>query len=320
MAAFMGRHDDWLDRHAADWVREGFVSADQAEAIRDFEHHHTEPSARLTIGAEVASYLGSVLALMGGAFVVGRRWDELGYSGRMTLAVAIALVGFAAGAWLLRVGEAGTSRLGGFMWVIGVGGVAMAAALTTDRHVTGDDGWIAVYTGSVVLALGLALWRNRDRPLQFLTAAAGFGVLTGGIGELLDPPTWVFSAVFMTSGVIVAWLALGAGLVPRELAVATGAFAAFVGALALTDVDRHLGPVTGLVVAAALVVTALLERHVPLLVMGVIGTLIATQTLLTTTFDGAIASMIVAIIGLALVLGAVLRTLGHTRVDGTPDA
>ena len=53
----------WLDDHTRDWVAEGLISDDQAGAIRHFEHLD-EPQApqRLTVVAEVASYLGSVIA------------------------------------------------------------------------------------------------------------------------------------------------------------------------------------------------------------------------------------------------------------------
>ena len=62
------KHDAWLEHHARDWVGAGLISESQATAISEYEHidEPTEPQ-RLPIVAEVASYLGSVLAIMGGA-------------------------------------------------------------------------------------------------------------------------------------------------------------------------------------------------------------------------------------------------------------
>lgn len=308
MATFMGRPEDWIDRRAAEWVRAGIVTTDEAEAIVRYEHRPAEREDRLSIGAEVASYLGSVLALMGGAFVVARSWDRLPFVGRAGLAVAIALVGFAAGSWLVRLAEAGAVRLGTFLWAIGTGGAAMLVAVTGDRLVD-DAGWVLVAVGLTVLSIGVGLWHNRERPLQFLTAAVGAVLVLSGIGELVEIPTLVGSIVLMAAGGV---LALGAGLgwlVPRDLVTAVGAVGAFVGAMSLSEIDDHIGPFVALAVAALLVVHALVARRVPLLVIGVIGTLIATQAVLMTTFSGALASMIVSMIGLAVVVGAVLHSL-----------
>lgn len=316
MATFMGRPEDWIDRRAEEWVRAGLVTTDEAEAIVRYEHRPTERVERLSIGAEVASYLGSVLALMGGAFVVARSWDRMPFAGRAGLAVAIAFVGLAAGTWLVRIAEAGTVRLGTFLWAVGTGGIAMLVVVTGDR-VLDDPGWVLVATGAAVLVLGVGLWRNLERPLQFLTAGVGAVLVLAGIGELVEIPILVGSIVLMAVGGV---LALGAGLgwlVPRDLVTAAGAASAFIGAMSLSEIDERVGPFVALAVAALLVAHALVARRTPLLVIGVIGTLIATQAVLMTTFSGALASMIVSLIGLAVVVGAVLHSLhpNHHRND-----
>ncbi len=45
-----------------------------------------------------------------------------------------------------------------------------------------------------------------------------------------------------------------------------------------------------------------------LLVLGVVGSLVAAELLLATTFSGALSSLAVTIIGLAIVIGTVVRT------------
>ena len=67
---------DWLDEHAEQWVEHGLITSDQVDAIRDFEQHEA-PEPRLSIVAELAVYLGSVLALMSGAMMVGPNWEAL---------------------------------------------------------------------------------------------------------------------------------------------------------------------------------------------------------------------------------------------------
>lgn len=313
MVTFARRRDEWLDEHAAEWVRAGLVAEAEADAIVEYERR-TEPdgSALLSVGAEVAAYLGSVLALMGGAFVIDRRWDELGLAGHLGVAAAVALVGFAAGSWLARLDDVGTTRLGRFLWAVGSGGVAMFVAVAVDR-VVDDRGWVLLAAGVAVLAVGLALWRNLERPLQLLTAVVGFVLVLAGIGGLVRIPSWVGSTVLMVVGGLVALFAGLDRLAPRTLATAVGAVGAFVGAMAFGDVNEHVGPLAALAVAALLVVHALVTGRVPLLVVGVIGTLIATQAALMTTFDGAMASMIVALLGLAVVVIAVLVSVRPGR-------
>ena len=86
------RPHDWLDDHAAAWVEHGLVSSGQIDAIREFEHEHAPEPPRLSLIAELAVYLGSALALMSGAMMVGQAWDSLGLGGQVGLGIAIALL------------------------------------------------------------------------------------------------------------------------------------------------------------------------------------------------------------------------------------
>jgi hypothetical protein len=299
---------DWLDGHAHEWVEAGLISEGQAVAIREYEHLG-EPNApqRLTIVTEGAAYVGSVLALMGGAAVVGPNWDEFGVLGRLGVAIAVMVVGFAAGTWLVRLAEPATVRLGSFLWAVATGGVAMAAAVVMDEVDPRDEGWIPLAIGLPVLLVGLALWRNRDRPLQLLSVAVGAGITLAGIGELTDVEPWYGGILLLAVGAAFAVAAALRFLQPRLLALVVGALGAFIGGFMLGDLNEHLGPAVALLAAVSVVLFALRDRLVPLLVIGVIGSLIATQALLATTFTGPIASMIVSLIGLAIVVAVILR-------------
>lgn len=315
MVALAG-HQPWhrsdpgdLERHVDEWVRAGIVSGDQADAIRRFEGRRDErPPERLTIGAEVASYLGSVLALMGGALVIGRRWRELGIGGQLLVAVLIAAVGLVAGRWLFRQHEGAMDRLGGFMWVIGAGGAAMFVGLAVNEWGPSNEAWIPLVVGVAVFALGLGLWRNRDRPLQLLTVGAGAWAATIGGSELLDVRPWYGGILFVVAGAAVAVAAAVGRLHPRLVGVGAGVASAFGGAMVLMELNEHLGPFVALVVAVSAVVFALADRSTVLLVLGVVATLIATEMLLATTFDGLVASAIVAALGMVIVVIALVST------------
>ena len=92
---------------------------------------------------------------------------------RLVIAAAVATVGFVAGTWLMRLGEPATRRLGSFLWVLGTGGVALAAGTMVDAIDPVRDAWMGVAIGLPAAAIGIALWRNTDRPLQLLTARWG---------------------------------------------------------------------------------------------------------------------------------------------------
>lgn len=300
----------WLEQHAEEWVEAGLISEEQAAGIKRHEHVGVaEPRKRLTLFAEVAAYVGSAIAVMGGAAVVSQLWEDIARVGRIAVGLVVALVGFWSGSWIARIGEAGTSRLGGFLWAIGTGGVAITSLAVLREFDPANEGLIPLVTGLAVLAVSLGLWRNLTRPMQLLTAAVGAGLSLGGLGELLDTPGWVRSLVLMVLGLTFAVAAALRKVRPRLLAVGVGAFGAFIGAFMLQDLSEHLGPAAALAVAIGLVWFALRERMVPLLVGGVIGSLVSMQALMTTTFTEAVSAVVVTVLGVAIVAYAIIQTL-----------
>ncbi len=190
------RHESWLQAHVADWESAGLISASQSDAILHFEHAD-EPVApqRLTVVAEVACYLGSVIAFAGGAAIIGPNWGDLGLLGQGAIALSIAIIGFVVGSWVMRQGETGTERLGGFLWVIGTGGVALAVGGVVDEIDPVDAAWFPFTIGIAVLAIGTGLWRNLERPLQLLTAGVGVILAGGGLVALTDLSMWIVAPI-----------------------------------------------------------------------------------------------------------------------------
>ena len=140
----------WLDEHTGQWVEHGLVTSDQVDAIRAFEQHETaEP--RFSIVAELAVYLGSVLALMSGAMMVGPNWEALRTAGQMAIGLAIAALGFVAGARLIRLDDGGTRRLASFMWLIGTGGIALTLGAIVDTAAFQSPAWNVVVIGAADL-------------------------------------------------------------------------------------------------------------------------------------------------------------------------
>ena len=300
---------DRVQSHGEAWVDAGLISDDQLAAIRRFEHLERPVPRRFSVAAEVAVYLGSLLALSGGAMVVARRWDGLSFAARLAVALLLVIVGFSAGAWSYRQGESGTDRLAGFLTAVGLAGVAFAVGVTVDRLGNVSDELIVIVSGLAVMAAGSAVWRNRARPLEF-SAVVGAGVaVTFATASLLDLDVWVAGAALVLFGALVAVTAAFGVIRPSELGVVAGAVVAYIGAFTWSDIDERLGAVVALVVALMLVALATRRDDPPPLVLGVVGALIATQAVLATTFDGALAAAIVALCGIVLVVGVIARSM-----------
>lgn len=307
----------WFDEHAEAWVEEGLVTSAQIEAIRAFEHVHepvgeaigTAAPTRFSLAAELAVYLGSVVALMSGAMIVGQSWESLTTAARAGIGLALAALGFLAGTRLVRLDEgARTRRLASFMWLIGTGGVALAVGTLADSAGFEEPGWNLVIIGLPVLAIGAALWRNLDRPLQVLTTAVGAGLVLGGIANLLGTPVWLGGIVVWSIAVTIGVLAITQRLRPELYVLGVGAIAAMIGALMLIDLGELLGTAFATVTAAGIVAVGLARHRTPILVIGVLAFLQALQGLLMTTLNGAVAALVVAVAGIAVVVVVIARS------------
>ena len=263
-------------------------------------------------------YLGSVLALMSGAMMVGQSWETLRTGGQVAIGVAIAALGFVAGARLVRLGDAGTRRLASFMWLIGTGGVALAVGALVDTAAFEDPGWNVLIIGLPVLAIGATLWRNLDRPLQVLTTAVGAGLTLGGIGALLSTPPWIGGILVWLAAIGIGALAIAQRLRPELYVLAVAAVAAMIGAVMLADVSELTASIAATITAAGIVAVGLARHLVPILVIGVIAFLQGLQGLLMMTVNGALASAVVAVAGLAVVIVVIARSTRGSKPVGGP--
>ncbi|NNE11016.1 MAG: DUF2157 domain-containing protein [Ilumatobacter sp.] len=311
-----------------EWVDAELLTPEQATAIRTYEAQEwlpelsgppaglpppeppgeTAPTLRFTLAAEVASYVGSVLALFGGAVVVGSRWRDVGWPSQVAIALVIALVGFGAGAWLRTIREAGTDRFAGVMWVLGTGGGGLALGVVLHEGAV-DAGVIALAIGTLVLVLGLALWRNLDRPLQMVTAMVGVGIGVGGLIDLTGEVVWPFGIAAWIVAATAFALAHVGRLRPRVPVLAASGVGALLASGMLSDLDEQLGAAVAAVTAVVIIVFGLVDHTTTVLVVGVVGFVVATQALLATTFTGVAASGIVTLVGLVIVIVAVVRSV-----------
>lgn len=313
----------WLDDHTREWVAHGLISDDQAGAIRHFEHleHLDEvaPPPRLTVVAEVASYLGSVIAFAGGAAIIGPNWEQIGLVGQLAVGVAIALIGFVAGTWLVHQAEPGTVRLGSFLWAVGTGGVALAAGALMNEIDPRDEGWFGIVIGVPVLALGLGLWRNLERPLQLATAVVGAFITFSGLSGLVDVPVRVASPVVWGTSLAFGLAAAFGRVRPRTVALVVSAVGVMVGSLMLAEESERLAAIVAVATAAGIVAYALVDRSWLLVGVGMVAFLVAMTIMMQTVLHGMVARLVAVLIGLLMVAVVAVRAQRAGRAGPQPN-
>jgi hypothetical protein len=307
-----------LDEHVKEWIREGIVTSEQGGKILAAEEAPPVTPRRLSLGAEFAIYLGVVLVVASGGVFVSRIWQDIALGGRVGVGALVAVVGLAGGRLLTRMDEPGTTRLGWFLWFCGTAGVAMTTALLADRIDHGNGPTTMLWAGLLVAATSVALWRNLDRPLQFLSSVAGVVISAVAAVNVLH---WHVSAL---TGGLVLWGAsaalalLGATVVrPGLLAVLVGQFGTATGAMAIMTGQQATGLTLGLLAAVAGVAYGV-RSHNPLVTgVGVTEFFIMTVRLLTIYLRGPIATLVSFLIGVALVVVTIRRvTHGHRGGPG----
>ena len=306
----------WLEDRVRTWVEADLITAEEGAAVEDYERRADARCPRPALGlpAEVVAYVGIVLALAGALVGLRPHWDAIPLVARFALAMAVAVVGFACGTWLVGLAETGTRRLGTFLWVLGSAGVALGSSVVVDAIDPSSSGWSAIAVGLPLMTVGLALWRNLERPLQLITWAAGLGAALAGVGVLLGWDTWVIGCVawILAAG----WLALGLRMTLRPIVVARclGSVASLLAAFMLMELDERVGSLVATLTGALIIALGLWTGMIAVLVVGALGTLLATQTLVQTTLHGAGAAVALLLGGLLMVVTIVLR-LRRQRTD-----
>jgi hypothetical protein len=300
----LSRLPDHLDDHMRQWLDAGLIDAEQAERIEAFEAAGRPRTRRVPLAAELLTYLGGVVSLVGGGLVVGQAWEDLPLAARIAVGLVVAAAGFIAGWRLSTIDEPGAWRLTGATWVLGSAGTAFAVGVATAESSWSDE-VTGVLVGVTLLGTGLALWRNLDRPLQFLTAAAGVMVAALATTNWLDVPKLVVGLGGIGLGACIAAMAATHRLQPIWITLPVGSLVAMISAAAITDLQRATGFAIGAALGAATVGVGLWARQIPTVVVGVLGFMQYLIAMVSSYFTGPLASAVVLVIGLALVAGAV---------------
>ena len=207
------------------WQAAGIVDAETAARIEAFETSRSAAeSSRDGISAgEAIAYIGSVVLLVGVAFLYGSQYKALGSAGRLIILALVVGAGLVMGELVRRAGGTGAARRarGAGLAVSAVAAAAWFTQAFVDAHVltrplehpypgAPDDTSGAIMLGAAigfVVAAGL-LWRAGAGLLGFAAA-----VLAYSTGSALDvylrpaPSAWGGEATWLVPAAVLALMA-----------------------------------------------------------------------------------------------------------------
>jgi hypothetical protein len=296
------------------WVDAGIVSSEQGEEILALESdEYTSTASReasrpgLSRRAELSSYVAVVVVGWGAVLFLGNYWNQLGVAGRSSAAMLFMVAGFIGGFIVAQIGDAGALRLSGFLQLIGTAGAAMMTAFivgpVTNRH----HGLTLLCVGVVVLALSGTLWRNRDRPLQFLSTLLGVALTLGALDTVAHlRPTSSEAALFVWFSAVAVGLMSLQMLRPARTGIVVAEVGSLIGAFALSF-PNHLGGVSlGIFSALAAVGIGLVLERPAIVVIGALGFFMFDFRVFAVYLHSANAALGAFILGLALICVAII--------------
>lgn len=301
-----------LDR----WVSHGYISATQAELIRDAEAldglprqrrpeepHPSEHATSLVL--EALGYLGGVLMVVASGLLVAQFWADLALAVRIALPAAVALVLLAAGLAVPRsLGRQG-SRVRSVLSVAAATALAFSLALAGEEWFEWSGESTAALVGSGFTAVvGTLWWREHTAVLQVGLLAGVVVTTLALLGRFLELDAPLLGLAVWTIGLL--WWGLGARelMTPASTARVIGPVAMVVGTLMESMADW--GIVLGLVTIATFVVVAVRVRDLWLLVVAAVGALNLVPRVVEEWFPGRLAAPVILLLtGLGMLLAAV---------------
>jgi hypothetical protein len=318
-----------LEAQLRDWQDAKLLTAKQAAAIAEYERRPSAPTpseGRAAPVAEAIGYVGAAIAIAAVGILLGDRWGDLNYGGRLAIVTLLTVV-VAGAAFVLR----GNSRepIQRLVSVLAVGSLGGVAWLTT-IVVTEETAWqmrdVMLAVSLVAFAFAIPLYMVRRRAFPQLAAFVSLVVLSAVVFARPAFTGGVSWGAIMVWAVGVAWvlLALGGWHKPAELAIATGSAVALIGATTAAAGDGRSWLLwLGLATATALVWRGVAMDQTLMVGLGAIGVLIFVPQIVLEVFpEGSSAIVAMLVTGLLLVIFSVGIARGRRGrgVRGTKEA
>jgi len=307
------------------WVDAGIGSSGQREEILAMESSESPASdaRRPTISplVELTSYLVVVVVGVGTVLYIGRYWSTIGRAGHISAALTVTAAGLLWGSVIGRFGDAGAGRLSGFLRLLGTAGAALTTAAVVSAASQRHHGLTLLCVGVVVLTISASLWRNLDRPLQFLSTLLGLAMTLGAVGSVAH-----LHATSTEVSLLVWFFAVAVGLMglqvlrPAPTALVVAEFGSFVGAFALSFPNHLGGVLLGLLSALSAVGVGFALERPPIIVIGAVGFFmfdIRAFAIYLRSTNGALDAFVLGLVLVFLGLGSAWKSATRERSEVT---
>ncbi len=318
------------------WVSAGIISAEQAQAIWQFETEQTRgavPAAaapspldqapappqalpqetrRVPPLAEVLGYAGGSLALGALVALTATYWGELRTPGRLIIFGFVAAICLASGWWLSANVTPQARRLGSFLLFVGVAALGCFVGFAVGHGSNGGETALFAGAGASFIC-GLAIWWKRRASLQLIAMTLALATLIPAAVAVWTYESsaaaniWGFGYVLL--GVLWCLLAQKGRLKPQETAWALGSLALLSGPQVLAlyahdwSDDAGVNLLLGAVLSLALLGVAVRFGHRTPLALGAAGVVVFTPQVLHRWFGDAMGVPITLLIAGLLLLG-----------------
>ena len=248
------------------WVDAGIVTQAQGDEILSMQRGDAPVDSSapevLSRSQELLSYCALLVLALSAILFLSHYWASIGRSGHLSVALLVAADALIVGSTVVALGGGGARRLGGLLWLIATLGVATSVSDVMGTGAQHHHGLGPLVVGVTVLLTSVFLWRNQNRPLQFLSAVTGFILTLSGIatvGRVHATPTQL--ALFVWLCALVVGLASLRMIRPALTALVVAEVGCCVGALSLSF-PHHLGGIALGIVTTVLAVAlgVVLER------------------------------------------------------------
>jgi hypothetical protein len=303
-----------VTEHLDQWVREGFLSGDQATAIREYEDppSHSRPTAVL----EVLGYVGAVFVLVAGLLLVVELWTDMSRAVQAALAGSAAAVLTASGVVIAHTEDPRIRRVGASLLLLALVPMGVAVGLIADMWFDEEAAALSGFLAAAVLGLLLYV-RDRQSVAQHAGLfAASMGTVLFAVVIIDDAADWVPGLALFLAGIVWIMLASFEILMPRSLGEVLGAGAALFGSITMVgSLNFEESGAATLVMVLAIVASlvavgfGVAKDRILVVVAGMLGLVIYLPWLINETLGenvGAPIALLVA--GILLIASAVYLT------------
>lgn len=269
-----------LNRQLEVWVREGVVSADQADLMRrsvagppSTADSGVLPERRIPLITEIFGYVGAALAIWAVAFLTAEFWGSLADWAQASLFGALAFALAVAGATLVGSREPALARLSSVLWAGSVAALAGALFLVFDP-IAGlriELTWTLIGTVASVVA-ALMLWKAPTVLQHIVLFVSALTTVVSLVTLGPEPELFVYGFVVWAFGL--AWiLVTRSGFLPLlNVGTILGALAMLYGAqVAAVEDTATFGVFLGLATAGALAGAGIVLREKLTIIIGGFG-------------------------------------------------